>query len=106
MHERGRRYLAEALSGCCEQYPDVAVSQLVALGAPLSMPTAAAQCAGLLVVGSHGRGTLRALALGSESSSLLRGAPCPVAVVRNHDRGDQGARGADRPASWKVGGAW
>jgi nucleotide-binding universal stress UspA family protein len=105
LHERGRRSLAEALSGWCERYPDVAVSQLVALGPPVSTLTAAARSAGLLVVGSHGRGTLRALALGSVSSSLLRAAPCSVAVVRNHHRTGQVARGAERPTGEQLAGA-
>jgi nucleotide-binding universal stress UspA family protein len=105
LQERGRRSLAEELSGWCEQYPDVGVSQLVALGPPVSTLTAAARSAGLLVVGSHGRGTLRALALGSVSSSLLRAAPCSVAVVRNHDRGDQVARGAGRLTGEQLAGA-
>lgn len=105
LHERGRRSLAEELSGWCEQYPDVEVSQLVALGPPVSTLTAAARSAGLLVVGSHGRGTLRALALGSVSSSLLRAAPCSIAVVRNHDRGDEVARGPGRLTGEQLAGA-
>jgi len=39
--------------------------------------------ASLVVVGTHGRGLLRRLALGSVSHELLLRAPCPVAVVRN-----------------------
>ena len=81
-HERGRRYQSEALSGQQEAYPDVAVSQVLSLDAPLHALRQAAQGAALVVVGSHGRGALRRVALGSVSSSLLRAAPCPVAVVR------------------------
>lgn len=105
LRERGRRCLAEALSGWCEQYPDVAVSQRVAFDSSVSTLMAAAQSAGLLVVGSHGRSKLRALALGSVRNSMLRAAPCPVAVVRNHNKGEQDARGAGRPVGEELAGA-
>jgi nucleotide-binding universal stress UspA family protein len=85
--QRGERFLAEALSGWTEKYPDVAVTQQVTYGSPLPALKEAAQDAGLVVVGSHGRGAVLRFALGSVSSSLLRSAPCPVAVVRpaGHD---------------------
>ena len=105
LHERGRRCLAEALAGWCEQYPDVAVTQLVALGDASSTLTAAAQNAGLLVVGTHGRGSVRALALGSVSSSLLRSARCPVAVVRNRHGAEPGRRGPERHTDEQLTGA-
>ena len=84
LHQKGRRHLAEALSGWCGSYPDVAVTQLVALGDALPALTEAAKDARLLVIGTHRRGALRALALGSVGSSLLRAAPCPIAIVGTH----------------------
>jgi nucleotide-binding universal stress UspA family protein len=42
---------------------------------------AEAEDAGLLVVGSSRRGPLRRVAPGSTAARLLRGAPCPIAVV-------------------------
>ena len=38
--------------------------------------------ADLIVVGSHGRGGLKRLALGSIAELVMRHAPCPVLVVR------------------------
>lgn len=39
----------------------------------------------LLVVGSHGRTGFKHLVLGSVAEELVRGAPCPVLVVRPSD---------------------
>ncbi len=72
---------------------DAAVAQAEALG-PLEIEAvlvedgaahallAAADEADLLVLGSHGRGGLRSLLLGSVSQSVVQHAPCPVAVIR------------------------
>jgi nucleotide-binding universal stress UspA family protein len=86
-HQRGERYLAEALGGWCDKYPEVPVTRQVTYGPAMPALKQAAQDAGLVVVGSHGRGAVMRFALGSVSSSLLRSAPCPVAVVRpaGHD---------------------
>lgn len=40
--------------------------------------------ADLIVAGSHGRGQVGGLILGSVSQAILRHAPCPVLVVRSH----------------------
>jgi nucleotide-binding universal stress UspA family protein len=43
---------------------------------------AAAEQVDLIVVGTHGRGTVGRLLIGSVSDYVLRNAPCPVLVVR------------------------
>ena len=43
---------------------------------------AESEAADLIVVGSHGRGRLGRLILGSVSEEVTRRAPCPVLVVR------------------------
>ncbi len=85
LYERGRRHLAEVLAGQADRYRDLVVSQVVSLSNPFDALRQAGRDAGLLVVGSHGRGALRRFALGSVSGSLLRAAPCPVAVLRPHE---------------------
>lgn len=47
---------------------------------------AAATGASLVVVGTHGRRGFQRFLMGSTAEGLLRHAPCPVIVVREHDR--------------------
>ena len=44
---------------------------------------AAAEGADMIVVGSHGRGTVGRFLIGSVSDHVVRNAPCPVLVVRS-----------------------
>lgn len=93
LREQGRRSLSEALAGWRERYPDVEVREQVSLDAALPALVGAAHDAGLLVVGSHGRGAVLRAALGSVSASLLRCAPCPLAVVRPPRSAEEAAAG-------------
>jgi nucleotide-binding universal stress UspA family protein len=74
--------LDRALVTYRERYPDVVVRRRVAADGPAHALLAEAEGAGLLVVGSHGRGALGRLVLGSVSHAVLHRASCPVAVIR------------------------
>ncbi len=60
------------------------VSFLIWTGDPGDMiiEAAAAEHADMILVGSHGRGAVGRLFLGSVSEHVVRNAPCPVLVVR------------------------
>ncbi|MGP4016595.1 universal stress protein [Saccharopolyspora sp. 5N708] len=74
--------LSESLAGWGEKYPDVEVRRAVTPERPAQALFREAQEAGLLVVGSHGRGRIRRALLGSVSHAVVNRAPCPVAVLR------------------------
>src|SRR4051812_22113697 len=81
LHEAARAELSEAMAGWAEKFPDVRVTALVSTEHPVRALRCAATDASLLVLGSHGRGAVARYALGSISTTLLRVAPCPVAIV-------------------------
>lgn len=82
--EAARRMLAEALAGWQERYPDVAVHREVSHSLdPPALLTRASEGAGLVVIGSRGRGELRSLLLGSCGYTLIHRAHCPVAVIHS-----------------------
>jgi nucleotide-binding universal stress UspA family protein len=78
------RLLAERLAGWGTKYPDVEVRRVVARDRPAHalLEQATATAAQLVVVGSHGRGSVAGLVLGSVSHAVLHHSPCPVAIVR------------------------
>jgi nucleotide-binding universal stress UspA family protein len=63
-------------------------SSSVAFGDPAREIVAAARKSGsdLVLMASHGPGTLGRAVLGSVAGSVMRGAPCPVLVVHHHPR--------------------
>jgi nucleotide-binding universal stress UspA family protein len=70
----------EALKG--ELDTDVELRELRSTSAPRALHEAAeAEGAGLLVVGSTGRGPIGRVLPGSTAERLMHGAPCPIAVV-------------------------
>ena len=75
--------LSERLAGRREEYPDVDIVEKTVRGDFTEALVHESPGAELLVVGSHGRGTVGGIVLGSVSQALLHRAHCPVAVVRN-----------------------
>ncbi|UZJ34136.1 universal stress protein [Streptomyces endophytica] len=73
-----------------DRFPEVTVHARVERVRPAAMLTEASRDAALLVVGTHGRGGLRRLMLGSVSGEVLHRAAAPVLVVPGRD-GDQQA---------------
>jgi nucleotide-binding universal stress UspA family protein len=82
-----RIVLAEAVAGLGERYPDLIVHQRIERDAhPARALVAAAHTAQLLVVGSHGRGALARLMMGSVSHEVLLHIPCPTIVTTVHHK--------------------
>lgn len=63
-------------------HPELTVESCVSPGRPSEVLVEATEDASLLVVGSRGRGGFVGLLLGSTSREVLRGAKCPVMVIR------------------------
>ena len=74
--------LAQRLAGWAEKYPAVPVRRVVLRDGPAHALVEHSAEAGLLVLGSHGRGSVLGTLLGSVSLAAIRHAHCPVAVVR------------------------
>lgn len=76
------RSLAEYMSGWQERYPDVKVNRVVVLDHPGRALIHEAESAQLVVVGSHGRGGMAGLLMGSVSNSVVHSVHAPVIVAR------------------------
>jgi nucleotide-binding universal stress UspA family protein len=82
VEEEAQRSLAESLAGWGQRYPDVTVRRVVVRDRPAHHLIDAAESAQLVVVGSHGRGGLTGMLLGSVSNTLLHSVRIPVIVAR------------------------
>ena len=80
--EADQRAARAALNELC--VPGVRVEPCLAEGEPASMIVQVARETGadLIVMGTHGRGGLMRVLLGSVAEDVLRHAPCPVLTVK------------------------
>ena len=78
----GEQILEAAMLRAHDLAPGLTTETHVALGSPHHVLLQSAEGAHLLVVGSHGRGSIASMLLGSVSVDMTAHAPCPVVVVR------------------------
>lgn len=62
--------------------PDLDVVEALVIGDPRQVLNEASKRASMLVLGSHGRGPMTSLQLGSVSLAVSRNAGCPVVILR------------------------
>lgn len=75
--------LSESLAGWAEKYPDVQINRELRQGnASHTLVDLSAQSQ-LVIVGSHGRGSIASLVLGSTGANLVHHAHCPVMICRD-----------------------
>lgn len=79
--EEAEAFVAEALAGLHERYPDLVVERVVSQTHPVEALVRASRQARLLVLGSRGRGTFLSLLLGSVSRETVQRVATSVLVV-------------------------
>ena len=93
-----RQRLAELLAPWRRKHPEVPVDVLISYASPAAVLTDISRRAQLVIVGSHGHGSIGGVLLGSTGLRLLHHADCPVLIVRS--RPAQGRRSRpDRSAA-------
>jgi nucleotide-binding universal stress UspA family protein len=86
MRNSGQEVIDEAAAKARGRAPGVTVSGELVPGGPSRALVEAAEGALMVVVGSHGAGSLTGLLLGSVALQVASHAPCPAVVVRQAER--------------------
>jgi nucleotide-binding universal stress UspA family protein len=87
VREFEERQLRVAVDELAARHPDLSIETSTPQDSAAHALLDAANDASLVVVGTHGRGLLRRLVLGSVSHDLVLDTPCPVVVVGNGEAG-------------------
>ncbi|MEV6235596.1 universal stress protein [Lentzea sp. NPDC051838] len=80
--EEGRQWLADATAAALNAAPEVDVTTELSAGNAAERLIGRSASAGLLALGSHGRGGFTGLLAGSTAVAVTAHARCPVVVVR------------------------
>lgn len=81
MRDAHARILSGATRRVRDAHPALHINEYLEQGSPASALVDGSRAASLIVVGTHGRGAVGSLFLGSVSHDVLVNLPCPVAVV-------------------------
>ena len=81
MRDAHARILSGATRRVRDAHPSLHITEVLEQGTAASVLVNASKAASLVVVGTHGRGAVGSLFLGSVSHDVLMNLPCPVAVV-------------------------
>jgi nucleotide-binding universal stress UspA family protein len=82
VRQAGERLVTTVVHEVVGEDADVKVEPVAVEGPPVEVLVDAARDAEILVVGSRGHGTFKALLLGSVSGQLANHAPCPLLIHR------------------------
>ncbi len=93
LRQHSEHLVAQALERARKRAPQARISSHIAEKDPSSALVEASREAGVIVVGSRGRGTFSGLLLGSVSLPVAAHAECPVVVVRGSDKNVHGGFG-------------
>jgi nucleotide-binding universal stress UspA family protein len=86
----GEKAVTRARRSMLERHPQLTIRSEVVTGDPREVLLDRSAAAYLLVVGSHGRGPVRSLLVGSVGAALARHATAPTVVVRGSTGGTGG----------------